>query len=127
MADYRVLVTGSRTWIDYATICEEIGVVLIERMAETGEAYPPVVIVHGAARGADTLAAKVAAELGLRTEAHPADWNHHGKAAGYRRNAKMVATRPDICLAFIRDGSRGATHCADLADKAGIPVRRFTS
>jgi hypothetical protein len=122
---FRVLVTGSRTWGDYATVREEIGVVVAERMVATGVPYPGIVVVHGAARGADQFAARAASELRLQAEAHPADWDRHGRGAGLRRNAEMVALGAGVCLAFIRAGSRGATHCAGLAEKAGIPVRRF--
>ena len=126
MSGYRVLVTGSRSWTDYGTVQVEIGQVVAEQMALTGEAYPRITVVHGAARGADSLAAKAAADYRLDTEPHPADWRQHGKRAGMIRNAEMVNAGADVCLAFIRDTSPGATHCANLAEKCGIPVRRFT-
>ena len=86
--------------------------------------------------GADWLAALTATSLGWETEPHPADW-HRGKAAGFRRNADMVKLGADDCYGFIspcttstcRDpqphGSHGATHCSGLAERSGIPVRRF--
>ena len=119
MADpYRVLVTGSRTWRDRQAI--------FDALAEYN--YGRVTLVHGAARGADSIAASVAAAFGWQIEPHPADWNGgYGKAAGLVRNARMIRLGADVCLAFIKNGSRGATHCADLAEKAGIPVRRITA
>jgi YspA, cpYpsA-related SLOG family len=121
---YRVLVTGSRTWCASSIVYEALN-----RIA--ADTRMPLVVVHGGARGADALASTwVKAkpyDYGATEEEHKADWKRYGRAAGFRRNAEMVALGADLCLAFIRDGSRGATHCADLAEKAGIPVRRFTS
>ncbi|MET8694756.1 DUF2493 domain-containing protein [Streptomyces bauhiniae] len=123
MTLYRILVTGSRTWDDDTVIGEALS-----------EAIRPVwhdrnvVIVHGACpSGADQMAHEWAEVFGVDVERHPADWNRYCKAAGPRRNAHMVHLGADLCLAFIRDGSRGATHCADLAEKAGITVRRYTA
>jgi len=111
----RVLVTGSRDWTDENTIH---GVLYEEIMRNAG-----AILVHGACpRGADAIADSL--WLGA-VERHPADWKTHGKAAGFRRNAEMVNLGADVCFAFIRNGSKGATHCADLAEKAGIPVLRF--
>lgn len=126
----RVLITGSRNWSDWLAIEAELRAL--------AEVDPDITVVHGDARGADRVAGRLARELGLSVEHHPAKWDvhdekcppHHDgqatcKRAGFRRNAEMVALGADICLAFIRDGSRGATMCADLAEKAGIETRRI--
>jgi len=66
-----------------------------------------VLLVHGACpRGADVIAAAYAARTpGYWVEAHPEDWHRYGRAAGYRRNAEMIALGADGCAAFIRDSS----------------------
>lgn len=71
-------------------------------------------------------------------EAWPAKWREcgadcrhrpthsgHCPYAGYRRNLAMVESAPDLCLAFIHRGSRGASHCAQAAEDAGITVIRY--
>jgi hypothetical protein len=117
---FRVLVTGSRSWTDAAAITGA----LAELHRQYGDR---LVVVHGACRtGADRIADGWARRHGVTTETHPADWAA-GRGAGPARNAAMVATSPDVCLAFIRDQSPGATGCADAADRAGIPTSRHSA
>jgi Bifunctional DNA primase/polymerase, N-terminal/SNF2-related domain/YspA, cpYpsA-related SLOG family len=113
---HRVLVTGSRTWTDEAAIAEALA-----GHWHDGNAL----LVTGACpRGADEIAERIWRSCGGLVERHPADWRT-GRDAGMRRNAAMVALGANVCLAFIRDGSPGATHAAYLAEQAGIPVHRF--
>lgn len=118
----RVLVTASRDWDD----AEVIALALIDAQAQ-GHPVLPTLVVGACPTGADHIAYALAAGWGWPTERHPADWDRYGKRAGYLRNAEMVDAGADVCLAFIRNSSRGATMTADLAERAGIPVRRWTS
>ena len=121
----RVLVTGSRTWTDTQVIADAL---LDCWHGATEDGADGILVVHGACpRGADALAAKWAADNNIPAEPHPADWNTNGKGAGFIRNQHMVNLGARICLAFIHNSSRGATHTADLAEKADIPVRRYTA
>ena len=104
---------------------------------QTAEAMPAR--EQAALLGADWHCALIAAELGWETEGHPADWARHGTSAGPVRNSHMVALGAAEWLAFCglcmaprcRKAaphlSHGTTGCADLAEKAGIDVRRFTA
>lgn len=116
----RVLVTGSRNYDDKNT--------LFDALADQYE--PGMIVVHGGARGADTLACewvKKMQSLGYQvtTEVHQADWYEYGKAAGPIRNQQMVDLGADVCLAFPLGGSPGTRHCMKAAKKAGIPVINF--
>lgn len=118
----KILVTGSRDWDDAQRIELEIFRALYEMKTPHHEA----VLIHGACpTGADALADEYGRATGMHVIRRPADWDRHGKRAGFLRNAELVALGPDVCLAFIRRGSKGATMTANLAEKAGIETRRF--
>jgi hypothetical protein len=111
---FRILVTGARAWTDRAAIERA----LLDAAGDRAD----VVVVHGAAVGADTIAGELAVALGWRVEAHPADWAKGGRRAGPRRNREMVEAGADVCLAFPGPESRGTWDCVRRARRAGIPV-----
>ncbi|ALY08775.1 DNA binding domain protein [Arthrobacter phage Circum] len=109
----RVLITGSREWTDVRMIRDVLKPIW--------EQYPKVTLVSGACpKGADKLCEDLAGLFGWGVERHPAEWDKYGPRSGFKRNAEMVALGADVCFAFIKDESRGATHAAQLAHKKGI-------
>lgn len=127
----RILVTGSRDWGDRLAVYRALNRVCDEHNLnyppdEHGNTMPDsskFTLVHGdCPTGADHWADQWALGNFFVPETHPADWEKYGKGAGFRRNAEMVNLGADICLAFIKDESRGATHTAGLARVAGIPT-----
>lgn len=107
----RVIVCGSRTWLDKNPIYDFL------RVLPAGS-----VIVHGAARGADQIADSAARSLGLAVEPHPADWERLGRAAGPARNQKMADAGADALFAFRQQGeSPGTDDMIRRAKAAGIP------
>lgn len=123
----RILVTGSRDWEDVNTIAHAL-VDAVATRPTYGPAVEPITVVHGAARGADSIADDLARRVGWTVEAYPvtsADWARLGRSAGHQRNQYMVNLGADVCLAFILNASSGATGCAEKAEAAGIPTKRY--
>ena len=73
-----------------------------------------LVIVHGAARGADSLASAWATRNGVKQDSYPAEWDKHGKAAGFIRNEKMWKVA-DAGIIFWDGESKGTKHSIKLA------------
>lgn len=125
----RILVTVSRSWRDWTTMKAVLH--------QTRAGRPDAVLVHGDAAKGDRDAANLWRGMGGQVEAWPARWREHGddcrcpdrtavcRFAGFRRNLAMVESTPDLVLAFIRNDSRGATHCAAAAEAAGITTIRY--
>lgn len=115
----RILVCGSRSWSDPGPIHE----VLMDHAVLAQELNVKLILIHGAAPGADSLAEKIANEIGgFEIIAEPADWKTYGKAAGPIRNQKMLDEhKPDCVHAFkISSKSNGTDDMIRRAKKAGI-------
>lgn len=114
----RLIVTGSRELRDYQ---------LVESWLDIAAAFlggvKLVTLVHGAYRGADTLARDWAIARGATPEPHPADW-HLGPTAGPARNTRMVAAGGDLGVAFWtgQTGKSGTFDCLTKISRAGIPL-----
>ena len=115
----RILVCGDRNWNNISSIKREL-----EKFS--GD----VVIIHGAARGADSIAENIAKSLGFKVEAYPAKWDELGRAAGPIRNMQMLEEgKPDLVLAFHPDlsKSKGTANMVSIARKRGVKVAWFSN
>ena len=125
----RVLVTGSRDWTNVEAVEEELNWAFVEHLS--GDFYSnrdEFIIVHGGARGADKIASDWVNEVTdsmIREEVHPYP-KGLGQKGGPIRNREMVNAGADLCLAFIKGNSPGATMTANMAEDAGIRVERIT-
>ena len=117
---FYLIVAGSRSFIDYELMESKLNHFLVN-------VSKPVVIIHGGARGADTLAGRYASEHKLECKVFPADWDTLGKSAGYVRNRRMhayIANASDRgCVCFWDGESRGTTHNFKLAEEFSNPLR----
>jgi len=115
----RVLVCGSRTFSD-VIICSMLDGIA-DRMLNAKSA---LVIITGMARGADTIAVDWANANGITLHEYPADWERHGRRAGYLRNVEMLERgNPDLVLAFVDKpliASKGTAMMVNLARRAGV-------
>ena len=81
-----------------------------------------VLVISGGAKGVDVSARDVCSRLNIPFQEFPADWDKHGKAAGYIRNEVMVKKCSEAFI--IWDGeSRGTKHTIDLLLKYKKPFR----
>lgn len=137
-AKMHVLVTGDRNWWD-----EQIMEAFMRGIYETIDGREmAMVLVHGGARGADTLAGKACNKINEENKALrlspiiieevEAQWDEFGKAAGVIRNGEMLRKFPiDLAFAFHDDleNSKGTKDMVKKLADAEIPtyhIRRLT-
>lgn len=111
----KVIVAGGRDFNDYLLMKERLDYYL--KFLNQDE----IIIVSGAARGADSLGERYAKERGYKLERYPADWNGpYGKGAGFARNRQMAEVS-DALVAF--PGGNGTAHMIRTAYELGLKVR----
>jgi hypothetical protein len=119
----RVIVSGSRDWGGiYAEA--RIQTILNVLLALADSIGQKLTIVHGdCPTGADAIVDRWCRrrEDQVIIDPHPANWSM-GPVGGPIRNQYMVNRGADMCLVFMKDGSRGASNMAALARQADIPT-----
>lgn len=112
---FRVIIAGGRDFNDYEMLCDYCDKVLANITDE-------IVIISGAARGADHLGMYYANDRGYKIQYFFPEWDKYGKSAGYRRNVQM-AENADALIAFWDGKSRGTNHMINIANERGLKVR----
>lgn len=117
----RVLVCGGRDYDDWDELSEELTYLLGD--------HDITAIIHGGAKGADSLAGEFAKNCippiqEIVFSVGPSEWKRHGKFAGPIRNQKMLDEgKPDLVVAFA--GGRGTADMVRRAKAANVPVREI--
>lgn len=111
----KVIVCGGRNFRSPAQVWKEL-----DRLhAEFGF----TALMQGGATGVDGFAREWAAR---KPEVHryvcKAEWDKYGKAAGPKRNARMLEWKPDLVIAF--PGGPGTANMVAQATEAGVKVHR---
>lgn len=112
----KLIIAGGRDFADTGLLISSL-VKLVEanKIPECPE------LVCGMARGADMLAYSLWDNNHMPIHNFPADWNTHGKSAGYRRNVEM-GNFADAAICFWDGVSKGTKHMIDIMEKLGKPV-----
>lgn len=114
MQNLKVIIAGGRDFNDYELLKSVCDHILKDQIH--------VEIISGVAKGADTLGERYARDNGYNIKLIPADWDTHGRSAGYKRNSDM-ADYGNVLIAFWDGKSKGTKHMIDLAKSNFLTVR----
>lgn len=119
--DFKLIICGSREFNDYEYLKSACDYNLQDKRKTHN-----IIIISGAARGADSLGEKYAEENNFRLIKIPAEWDKYGKRAGHLRNAKM-AEIANACIGFVVKGVKcpGTENMLKIATEKNLLVRRF--
>lgn len=103
----KVLVCGGRDYNDRAKVFNTL-----DRLFKSGGPDYCEMLIHGGARGADSLGGEWARSHGIPEVIVPANWDYYGKRAGLERNHWLLQLEPDAVVAF--PGGTGTRHMVSL-------------
>lgn len=106
----RLIVCGSETWFDVEAV-NIVVEMLIDRYGTD------LVIAHGGAGGAESIAHAAFRTAGVHCEVYLPNWSLHPKNAPEIRNWEMLESGSDGVVAFWENRSRNTAHMVSLARK----------
>jgi len=110
----RILICGDRNYTNWEKIKDYLDTLGSE-----------TIIIHGCARGADSLAGNLATGRNWGIIRFPAQWNKYGRAAGPIRNQQMIDEGNPTLVVYFHDdieNSKGTRDMITRAEKADIKV-----
>lgn len=113
---FKLIVAGGRDFDDWQLLSESLHMLLVNKWSDGIE------IVEGGARGADRMGFEYARANTLPHKRFNANWDTHGKKAGFMRNIEM-AEYADALAAYWDGESKGTAHMIETMKKMGKPVR----
>lgn len=113
---HKLLIGGSRGFTDHQLMMT----VLLE-LVNTKMLSKDATLICGMARGADMVAYDLFKEFQNPIIEMPADWNKHGKSAGFIRNQEM-GQLCDGALLFWDGSSSGTKHMMRYMIQTGKPL-----
>ena len=118
----RILVCGGRDFDDYNLLSRTLHDVIQSAVkSPTENIYENTVIIHGCAKGADTLVNRWAFTNAIPIEYFLPKWDEYGKTAGVIRNRTMLRKgKPDLVIAF--PGGKRTANMIGIAREAGVKV-----
>lgn len=120
MNKLRIVIAGGRGFNDYTFLEDKVNEIIKDIKKED------IVIVSGAAKGADTLGEVFAHSHGIELKRFPAEWDRLGKSAGLIRNITMAKyasiNNNGMLIAFWNGKSRGTKHMIETAKKYNMTV-----
>ena len=123
----KILVCGDRKWSDQDTMLR-----VLRKIREKQDNCKGIVtVIHGAAKGADSMAGKIANSFAKshawRVKPFSANWKKFGNSAGPIRNRQMLKEKPDLVLAFHNNlkKSKGTLDMVQIALETGARVKLY--
>lgn len=126
----RIIIAGSRTFNNYDILnqrCSKMVQYIYDNpLIFNWVFHKDIEFVLGGARGADSLGLRFAKENNFAYRVMDADWDTHGKSAGYIRNEQMADYVSEhglgILMAFWDGISHGTANMIKIAKRFGIIV-----